>query len=110
MEVNELDKWSAEACGVLVDSYGSEGSPIAWKQTGAEYDWIEGYWTLSDARCMEIFFDWWLNDSPNLRRITWDGIEFKCQELFSAEYETLFSSMFENPKMACAQAIMEASK
>jgi len=100
--MNELDKWSAEAVGIT-DYYSSYSVDNG-------YQYGLGDWTLSDARCMEIFFDWWLNDSQNLRRITWDGIELQCQELFSDEYETLFSSMLENPKIACAQAIIEASK
>jgi len=100
--MNELDKWSAEACGVLVDSYGSEGSPIAWKQTGAEYDWIEGYWTLSDARCMALVENKFCIDTHWCSKDKWRSYSIN-------KYEGIGKTPHE-ARINCAQAIMEASK
>jgi len=48
--MSDVDKWSAEACGVG-ESTDVAGNPL-WQYKGKG---LLEYWTLSNPRCMQVF-------------------------------------------------------
>lgn len=94
MNIKELNKWSAEVCGVDIHS------EIKFK--GQRYAW-----DLEDARCREIFRNWWLNDESN-RKVSFTKDNCFYEQPDSTDGRGFESVAIEPTEIACIVAIMEA--
>ncbi|MDC0529234.1 hypothetical protein OAO19_03085 [Gammaproteobacteria bacterium] len=89
--MNDLDKWSAEQCGIEYSTFDG-----FFKHQGKEF-------TLSDPRCMQIFrekFEIWTNKDC--------AHNWMCEIVHDGEtiVRTLGQTISE-AEMACAEAIYE---
>ena len=70
---SELDKWAAEKCGVRVvsTSLNHFGDPYFEYDNGGDGSTvIESEWTLSDARCRAVFWEWFVMNKKGYTKMT----------------------------------------
>jgi len=100
--MNDLDKWSAVACGVIYgdlthqEGYWTKGY---WTKGSVR---VNEYWTLSDPRCMQVFREKLriATEESVINLGEWDAI-YKNGDLF------VTGKTIQEAELACAQAIME---
>ena len=99
--MNELDKWSAEACSVDLLLQNSDG--FYWKTKNSVYRHYP--WTLTDPRCMELF-------RKRFELATYPTQAGRNGENWTCEYKGKYydALYIKEAELACAKAIMEAEK
>ena len=103
--MNDLDKWAAAECGVVLIDTSSEVKMNLTGTDGNKY-WIKSCWILSDPRCREIFREWWLNNT-NEASVTFfkDTVEFEWIDKYNDSM-----ACYRDTELLCIQAIYEDSK
>lgn len=108
--MSDIDKWSAEQCGVtlLIENVIADTDSNRKLFNG----YINGKWTLTDPRCMQVFREKFkINTTVLIDEGGYCGwcsymfIHVKSIKTFDAYGDTLSEA-----ELACAQAIYEASK
>ena len=101
--MNEIDKWSAEQCGVEIRQ-GFLNSLDGFFLNGGEYHYL---WTLEDPRCMQIFREKFEIDTccDNTSFGKWSSVSYRPGDEHILEG---FGKTIPEAEMAVAQAIYEA--
>lgn len=100
--VNELDKWSAEQCGVELGRVDDYEKPV-WFYPDDKYTYEDGEWTLSDSRCMQVFRERF--NITTMYVCPWHSYRESEKGRVVHHGKTILEA-----ELACAQAIYEASK
>lgn len=97
--MNELDKWAAEQCGVQFSELWKKYLMLDPKNAA-----LSMTWTLSDARCMEVF-----REKFKLKTVYFNFPDiWKTSNNESVQTEGVegFGKTIKEAELACAHAIM----
>ena len=111
----ELDKWSAEKCGVRrarEDCY-KWYYPAWWPTPKGSIGCHErSEWTLSDARCRAVFWEWWLMNNKGYTKMVRTDLDAYVVVVQKGTDITTslngYKKSLESAEIACIQAIKDA--